>query len=187
MPESTFITHTLDSAPPASRRMMQATVDQFGYLPDAVGLIAESPQMFEGFLKTNALFEATTLDPVAREVLVMTVAARNGCHICVAIHTARLVALGAPDSLIQALREQRPLDDPRLDAVRVFTLEVVEHTGDVGEKALQAFLEHGYTHRNALEVVLGIGTYTISTLANRLTQAPLDEPLAAYAWGGHRD
>jgi len=187
MPESTFTTHTLDSAPPASRRMMQATVDQFGYLPDGVGLFAESPQMFEGFLKANALFEATTLDPVAREVLVMTVATRNGCHICVAMHTARLVALGASGGLIQALREQRPLDDPRLDAVRIFTLEVIDRAGDVGEKALQAFLEQGYTHRNALEVVLGIGTYTISTLANRLTDAPLDEPLAAYAWSRHGD
>lgn len=187
MPESTFTAHTLDSAPPASRRMMQTTADHFGYLPVGVGLMAESPQMFEGFLKANALFEASTLDALSREVLVLTVATRNGCHICVAMHTARLVALGAPDGLIKALREQQPLDDARLDAVRIFTLEVIDHTGDVGERALRAFLEQGYTHRNALEVVLGIGTYTISTLANRLIGAPLDEPLDEYAWGGHGD
>jgi hypothetical protein len=30
-------------------------------------------------------------------------------------------------------------------------------------------------------VVLGIGTYTMSTLANRLTGAPVDEPLREYA------
>ena len=29
---------------------------------------------------------------------------------------------------------------------------------------------------------LGIGTYTMSTLANRLTGAPVDDQLAAYAW-----
>jgi hypothetical protein len=29
--------------------------------------------------------------------------------------------------------------------------------------------------------VLGIGTYTLSTLANRLTGAPVDEPLRAFA------
>ncbi|WP_243706338.1 hypothetical protein [Micromonospora sp. KC721] len=27
-----------------------------------------------------------------------------------------------------------------------------------------------------------VGTYAISTFANRLTGAPLDPPLAAYAW-----
>jgi hypothetical protein len=31
-------------------------------------------------------------------------------------------------------------------------------------------------------VVLGIGTYTMSTLANRLTGAPLDDQLAEFAW-----
>jgi hypothetical protein len=47
---------------------------------------------------------------------------------------------------------------------------------------LQAFLDHGYTNQNALEVVLGIGAYTMSTLANRMIQAPLDEQLKPFAW-----
>jgi hypothetical protein len=38
----------------------------------------------------------------------------------------------------------------------------------------------GYTPRNALEVVLGIGAYTMSTLANRMTGAPLDEQLKPF-------
>ena len=71
----------------------------------------------------------------------MTIATRNGCHLCVAMHTA----------------------------------------GDVGEPALRAFFGHGYTERNALEVVLGIGTYVMSTLANRLTGAPVDDQVSAFA------
>ena len=51
----------------------------------------------------------------------------------------------------------------------------------MGEEALGAFLASGYTVQNALEVVLGIGTYTMSTLANRLTGAPVDDQLAAFA------
>ncbi|MFJ6697187.1 hypothetical protein ACIQM4_14105 [Streptomyces sp. NPDC091272] len=35
---------------------------------------------------------------------------------------------------------------------------------------LEAFCAAGYTRRNALEVVLGIGTYTLSTFANRLVE-----------------
>ena len=57
--------------------------------------MAASPQLIDGFLKLTAIFENTALEPVAREVLVMTVATRNRCHICVAMHTARLTALGA--------------------------------------------------------------------------------------------
>ena len=33
-----------------------------------------------------------------------------------------------------------------------------------------------------LGVQLGIGTYTMSTLANRLTDAPLDNQLSPFAW-----
>jgi AhpD family alkylhydroperoxidase len=176
-----FITHTIDSAPAAARRSMTATASHFGYLPAGVGLMATSPDLLDGFLKLNAMFEGTTLDPVAREVLVMTMATRNGCHLCVAMHTARLTALDADAELIEALRGGEPLADLRLNAVRVFTLRVLETAGDVGDAALQAFLAQGYTQQNALEVVLGIGTYTLSTLANRLTGAPVDEALRQFA------
>ena len=127
------------------------------------------------------IFESGTLDPVAREVVVMTIATRNGCHICVAMHTARLTALGADPELIAALRDAGPLPDARHDAMRAFTLRVLDTAGDTGDQDLRDFLTHGYTRQNALEVVLGIGTYTMSTLANRLTGAPLDDQLSAFA------
>ena len=123
-----------------------------------------------------------TLDPVAREVLIVTVAARNGCHLCVAMHSARLAALGADAVLIAALHDGGVvLAEPRLEALRLFVLAVLDTTGRVSDADLTAFLGHGYTRQNALEVTLGIGAYTMSTLANRLTGAPIDPQLAAFA------
>jgi AhpD family alkylhydroperoxidase len=182
MSGSMFAEHTIESAPAAARRLMRVTRDHLGYLPAGMARMAESPQLVDGFLKLSAIFESTALDPVAREVVIMTVATRNGCHICVAMHTARLTALGADPAITAALRDAEPLPDARLDAVRVFTLRVLDTAGDVGDQALRDFLAHGYTSQNALEVVLGIGTYTMSTLANRLTGAPVDDQLTAYAW-----
>jgi AhpD family alkylhydroperoxidase len=179
-----FTEHTIESAPAAARRFLTATRDHLGYLPAGLARMAASPQLIDGFMKLTAIFDSSALDPVAREVVIMTVATRNGCHICVAMHTARLAALGASADLIAALRDADPLEplkDERLDAVRVFTLRVLHTAGDVGDQALRDFLGHGYTTQNALEVVLGIGTYTMSTLANRLTGAPVDDQLAAYA------
>lgn len=98
------------------------------------------------------------------------------------MHTAKLSALRADTELVTALREQRQLPDARLEAVRTFTLEALATSGAVTDRALAAFLAHGHTSANALEVVLGIGTYTLSTLANRLTDAPLDEQLEPHAW-----
>lgn len=181
-PAPVFPSHTIESAPAAARHTMTSTQNLWGYLPAAVARLATSPRTLDGFLKLNGMFEASTLDPVSREVLVMTIGTRNGCHICVAIHTKRLEALDADPELISALRARQPLTDPRLEALRVFVHRVVDTTGDVGDEALRAFLAHGYTAEQALEVVLGIGTYTLSTFANRMTGAPLDAPLADYAW-----
>jgi AhpD family alkylhydroperoxidase len=176
-----FTEHTIESAPPAARRTMSATAAHLGYLPAATARMATSPHLLDGFMKLSAMFESTTLDPLAREVVVMVMATRNGCHVCVAMHTARLTALHADPTMIAALRGGDPLTDPRLDAIRSFTLRVLDTSGDVGDAALRAFLARGYTEQNALEVVLGIGTYTMSTLANRLTGAPVDDALRKFA------
>jgi AhpD family alkylhydroperoxidase len=180
--DSVFTEHTAETAPAAARRFLTATQAHLGYRPAAMARMVASPQLTDGFLKLTAIFDSITLEPLAREVLVMTVATRNGCHICVAMHTAALTALGADPELIAALRDSRPLPDERLDAIRTFTGRVMDTAGDVGEPALRDFLARGYTAQNALEIVLGIGTYTLSTLANRLTGAPVDDQLAAHAW-----
>ncbi|MGW2325012.1 carboxymuconolactone decarboxylase family protein [Streptomyces sp. NPDC001700] len=182
MPVDQFTDHTPESAPPAARRAMEATVQRLGYLPAPVGRLAESPELLDGFLRLSGLFEAATLDPLAREVVIMTIATRTGCHVCVAMHTGKLTALSADGELIAALREQRALPDEQLNAIREFTLAVMDDAGAVPDETLDTFLGQGFTRRNALEVVLGVGAYTLSTYANRMTRAPLDAPLAPFAW-----
>src|SRR6202012_109870 len=116
----------------AARRSMTATISHNGYLPTAVGLMGTSPELLDGFLKMSAAFDGTTLDPLARETLVMTMAARNGCHLCVAMHTGRLTKLDADPTLIAELRAGSPVSEERLEAIRVFTLRVLDTAGDVG-------------------------------------------------------
>jgi AhpD family alkylhydroperoxidase len=182
MSRRTFTAHTPDTAPAVARPTMAAVQRKQGHLPTAVALMAESPELLKGFLGAVAVFDATDLDPVAREVVVLTVATRNECHLCVAMHTATLEKHGGTPELVEALRAGTDLPDPRLAALRRFTLAVLDHRGDVPDDELAAFLAAGWQPRHALDVVLGVGAYTISTFANRLTHAPLDPPLAAYAW-----
>jgi AhpD family alkylhydroperoxidase len=173
-----FPVHTTETAPQAARRTMGAVAQRFGFLPGAVARLAESPELLDGFLRVSGLFEATTLDAVSREVVIMTMATRNGCHLCVVMHTRTLRGVGADEELVAALQAAEPLPDPRLEGLRRFVLEVLASAGDVPDEEVRALLAHGYTLRNALEVVLGIGAYTMSTFANRLTSAPVDAQFA---------
>ncbi|MFD4181234.1 carboxymuconolactone decarboxylase family protein [Rhodococcus sp. NPDC058514] len=179
-----FTHHTADTAPAAARPTMAAIEGAFGFLPAPAALMSESPELLHAFTRSNALFESCTLTALEREVLVLTIATRNECHVCVALHTATLTRTGASADLIEALRTRRPLDDPRLEGLRAFTLAVLDHAGAVPDAQLDEFLGLGFTRRNALEVVLGVGSYTLSTFANRMTGAPLDEAFVPFAWDG---
>ncbi|MFE4662982.1 carboxymuconolactone decarboxylase family protein [Streptomyces hydrogenans] len=124
----------------------------------AAVLKAQAPQVLDAFFTLSGIFESTTLDPHSRETVILTVATRNQCHLCTDIHEAKYAALDPAPSA------------ERLDAVRAFTLQVLASSGAVSDAELAAFEAAGYTRQNALEVVLGIGTYTLSTFANRLTR-----------------
>jgi alkylhydroperoxidase family enzyme len=160
-----FAEHTLQTAPPASRRLLESTAKHLGHVPPTMARLAESPEMLSTFLRASGSFEASTLDRVAQEVVVMTIAVRNGCQVCIAMHSPRL-----PAEVAAALVDGKSLDGA-LEAVRTFTLALLASAGAVDEQDLAEFLAAGYTHRNALEVVLGIGTYTMSTFGNRLVES----------------
>ncbi|MEU7112221.1 carboxymuconolactone decarboxylase [Streptomyces sp. NPDC046182] len=154
-----FTDHTVETAPAASRGSMERVVSVWGRLPQAVARMSESPHALDGFLKLSAMFESTTLDPHSRETVILTVAVRNQCHLCIQLHEEKLAGLG-------------PAPEPeRLEGIRRFTHQILAAAGAVSDEDLEEFLAWGYTRQNALEVVLGIGAYTLSTLANRLTRS----------------
>ncbi|THA25542.1 carboxymuconolactone decarboxylase family protein [Streptomyces sp. RKND-216] len=177
-----FVRHDVASAPEGARPHLENTARGFGFVPAPVAMMAESPELLEGFLTGSQLFDKTSFTLLEREVLILTMASSVECHYCVAMHSAMLTRSGTDASLVDALRERRPLEDTRLEALRVFTLAVMAGCGSVRPDLMQGFLDAGYTRRNALEVVLGLGVYTLSTYSNRMTEAPVDEPFRAFAW-----
>jgi len=166
----TFPIHTLESAPADSRTAMDAVRKKFGAVPQAVAKMATSPTLLNGFLGSSAAFEQTSLDPLVREVVVMTVAIRNDCRTCIGIHSAALRRLGRED-LVEPLRTGHPLADPRLEAVRALVHGIMDRAGEVPDEEIDRFLSAGFTAENVLEIVFGIGVYTMSTYANRLLRA----------------
>ena len=73
--------------------------------------------------------------------------------------------------MARALTAGERLGDARLAALQAFVEDAIARAGDVGDATWAAFRAAGFTHADALDVVLGVGTYTLTTFANRLTQA----------------
>jgi uncharacterized peroxidase-related enzyme len=158
------------SAPPAARAALARHKQLFGAIVAPLACYASSPLMLETALAGLAALEQSSLSALEREVLAMTMGRVNGCNFCVSLHRRLLVTQKAPPELIRALEAGQPLAAPRLEALRRFVLALLETKGDVQQAAWTDFREAGYTHEQALEIVTGVGVYTMTTLANRLTE-----------------
>jgi len=169
-----FQAFDLNSAPAAARPILQESLKKFGKIPAPLACYAASPVTLQAALAGLTAFEHSSLQPLERELLALVMAHRNGCEYCVQLHRRLLRQVDAPPGFSEALEHHAPLDSPKLEALRSFILALLERTGDVNAEAWQAFLSAGFDRAAALEVVLGIAAYTLTTFANRLTEAPLD-------------
>lgn len=112
----------------------------------------------------------------------ITAATYNGCGFCVAGHTKLAYKkLQLPQELVEALRSTQALSDPKLNALAQFTLQVLEHRGQVPDQALAELRAAGYNDAQALDVVLGVSLATLCNYANNLARTPINPELQAYA------
>jgi AhpD family alkylhydroperoxidase len=170
MTERGFTDLAAADASPDARAILDDTRAQFGAVPKAVARMAHAPALFHAFMAGVAAFDATSLTAVEREVVILVLARDVGCRTCVAMHGHIATKLGAGD-IAAMLADRATLADARLEALARFTAAVVATRGDVDRATWEGFLAAGYSRAQALEVVLGVGTYTLSTFANRLTNS----------------
>jgi AhpD family alkylhydroperoxidase len=169
-----FISYDLESAPSAARPILEENRKRFGKIPSPLARYAASPGMLQAAIAGLDAVEHGSLQPLEREVLAMVMGREHGCDFCLRLHRFLLRSIDAPAGLTEALEQGRPLESARLEALRVFILSALERKGDVSPSAWQAFLDAGFDRASALDVMVGLAAYTLTTFANRLTEAPLD-------------
>lgn len=168
-----FQVHTIETAPQASKPLLEAAQKAWGFLPTLHGSLAESPVALEAYTTLFGLVGQSTLTPQEQQVVYLAVSVLHGCSYCVAGHTYLGRSVVLPEPAIQALRDGQPIAvDARLQALRRFTEEVVRERGFTGDAAVDAFIAAGFTRANVLEVVTVIATKTIANYANHLTHTP---------------
>jgi AhpD family alkylhydroperoxidase len=166
-----FPTHQLETAPAEARPFLEETQRRFGFIPLPSARHATAPAVVEGFALLLGIFEKTTLSPLEREAVALVLAGKLECKLCRDIHTRLARHHGASVELIEALILRRDIGDPKLRALAELTERVVDTCGAVTDAELEAFVSLGFTPRQALEVVVGIATYTLSIFANRMTRS----------------
>lgn len=178
-----FTYHDKSTAPPQSLPFIEGAEAMFGFLPNLHRILAESPAAHEAYSVLYKLAtEKTDLTPVEVQIVLMTANYHNSCHYCMAGHSMIMTMLNAPQEIISALRENRPINDARLEALRTFSRQLLEERGHVGEEALKTFLSSGYTNAQALDVLVCLSAKLLSNFTNALAHTELDAPMKAMEW-----
>lgn len=181
---SLFPIHTIEDAPQASREFLKQAQQKFGFIPNLIGMLAESPAAVNAYVTLSTVFQQSFFTPAERQILLLTTSRENGCAYCVASHSLGALQTGAPKEVVNAIREDRPILDARLAALHRFCCSMVEKRGWVAETEVKAFLDAGFTKAQVLEVVLAISLKTLSNYTNHLAEAPLDAGLQSGKWEG---
>ena len=175
--------HTADTAPPEAADSIEKATAAFGFLPNLIGIMAESPALAEAYLSLSDIFQTKTgLDAAEQHVVLLAVSRYHECHYCMAAHTTTAGMTGVDASVVEAIRNDRPIDDSRLEALRQVTHEMVDRRGWPSDDAQRRFFDAGYAPSQLLDVLVGIAQKTLSNYTNHLADTPVDEPMRGNAW-----
>lgn len=177
-----FIVHTKDTAPEKSVAVLEGAEKTFGFIPNLMGTMAESPATAEGYLTLSRIFDQTAFSRTERQVIILAASRYNECHYCMAAHSMVAEMQKVPQEVTEAIRNDRPITDPKLEALRQFTTRMVDKRGWVSDEERQAFVDAGYSRQQILEVILGVTYKTLSNYVNHNADTPVDAAFAAKTW-----
>jgi AhpD family alkylhydroperoxidase len=179
---NTFTLYTPASAPSGSGDILKGIEKAWGFIPNLHRELAESPQALEAYGMLWSLVEKTGFTPVERHVAYLAVIYENGCEYCMAGHTKLSLGAGLTPDQVEAIRGNRPLEDTKLESVRVFAAEVTRRRGRLSDAQVSAFLNAGYGNRAILDVLLIAATKLISNYTNHFAHTPLDAFMKGSEW-----
>ena len=177
-----FTIHTQETAPATSKPVLDKARKAYGFVPGLLGVLAEAPKALEAYQVLGTLFTQTSLTTTEQHVVWLTINYENDCGYCVPAHTGLAKLDAVPDDVIEALRNGTSIADPKLEALRTFTIQTVQKRGWVTDDDVQAFLDAGYTQQQILEVILGLAHKVISNYTNHVAETPVDAVFKKFVW-----
>jgi AhpD family alkylhydroperoxidase len=179
---TTFTIHTPESAPAESKEQLASTQRSKGLVPNLYGVLAEAPIAVEAYETLGGLLMRSSFTPTERHVVWFTINAYHDCHYCMAAHTLLAKGEKVPEEVIETARAIGSYSDPKLEALRIFALNLVENRGWTSPENLEAFLAAGFTKQNVLETVVVIAHKVLSNYTNHIVDTPVDDVFKPFTW-----
>jgi uncharacterized peroxidase-related enzyme len=177
-----FQVHSKETAPAASVPILEGLEQHMGFIPNLIGVMAESPIALTSVAAVNQAIENSSLSPIERRVVTVTASAENNCVYCVPAQSTLAKLSDMPDEILDQIRSRKPLADKRLEALHAFTLNVIRNNGWVPETDVNKFLKAGFQISQVLEVITMVSLMTLTNYVSHISSVPLDEAFMAQRW-----
>ncbi|MDC1107107.1 hypothetical protein OAT16_10395, partial [Prolixibacteraceae bacterium] len=169
-----FKIHDVASAPDKSHSILEDALKNRGRIPNLYGVLAESPQLLEGYVGLHKLFENSSFNKEELTVVWQTINVEHECTYCVPAHTLIAKSMGVDSDIIEALRNGTFLPSDKLQVLHTTTLLIVRNRGVLTDTELERFYDVGFENRHLLDIILGLSQKVISNYVNHLAKTPLD-------------
>jgi len=164
-----------ENAPESARPLLNKAEEKYGFVPNILGVMANSPALLEAYMSLSQIFEKTDFSAAEKQTVLLAVSRENGCDYCMAAHSGIAKMQGVDEAVIQAINNGDQLPDDKLDALFKFTQAMVDKRGRPSDDDLQAFFDAGYSEAQVQDVIVGIGMKTLSNYNNHIADTPVDE------------
>jgi uncharacterized peroxidase-related enzyme len=159
--------------------LFSAVKGTVGKVPNSyIGIGGNSPVALEAVLSLEASLKKSSLSVRDIEVVKLVVSETTGCDYCLAAHTLMSKKIGLDREAILALRQARPSDDARNDALAKFVLHLITTSGTVQTDVVTAIKQAGFTDAQIVDVTMAVASIAFTNLFNRINDTTLDFPAA---------
>lgn len=179
---SRFITINPAIATGRTKELLDAVKQKFGMVPNIARLMANSPQVLEGYLGFSGALAGGRLDPQLRERIAIAVASENGCNYCLSAHTAFGQMVGLSPEELRAARSGQSAGEKESTALR-FAVKAVRERGWVTDEDVTSLRQAGFDDGEIIEI---IGTTVLNIFTNyfnHISETEIDFPLVKATAG----
>ncbi|MCH3883846.1 carboxymuconolactone decarboxylase family protein [Tenacibaculum aquimarinum] len=179
---TTLKVHNIETAPEGSKALLENSQKAYGMIPGLHGVLASSPQILKAYQTIHELFTQSSFNEEELTVVWQTINVEHACHYCVPAHTGIAHMMKVDTNITESLRNETPLENAKLEALRTMTLSIVRNRGNVSQADLDVFYAAGYEEKHVLDIILGLSQKTISNYTNHIANTPVDEAFSKFAW-----
>lgn len=166
-----------NTAPAAVQELLGSVRKSMGGVPNLVSTMANSPAVARAYLSFSQSLATGKLPPRLREQLALVVGEGNGCHYCVAAHTALGKRAGLSEAETCAARRAESTSRKE-GAALDFAVKVLDQRGRVQDGDVAHLREVGYDDGEIAEIVGHVALNVFTNYFNNVAGTEIDFPPA---------